>query len=238
MIREIKKKKLILDNRKPFSVETQHLIEEMNQLDWIHSSLRLDGYSVNRESVGQILAGGFLVNQSINLHAAVSSLQQTIRLFAHMADMEMDLNEAAIQKVYQVMEQSSEVGYRKNNPILRMLNYNPPHFKEVDEQMSILVQWLHRDQSHINPIETAARFHNKLMEIYPFESGTEALARSLAQYQLIRNGLPPIQWNQSEQEYYDAIQVYLKNEDIQPIYDVLERGVYNKLEVMMQLTAD
>ena len=29
-----------------------------------------------------------------------------------------------------------------------------------------------------------------------------------------------------------------KNENIQPIYEALERAVYNKLDIMLQLTAD
>ena len=59
-----------------------------------------------------------------------------------------------------------------------------------------------------------------------------------AQYLLISKGYPPILWNISEQEYFDAISLYIKTEDVQPIYDVLERGIYNKLEIMMQLTAE
>lgn len=238
MYREIKKKKVILDNRKPYSAEASRFLYELNSVDWIFSSIRLDGYSINRDSVERIVKGEFLVNQSVDLHRMISNMQQVIKSMDSMAQMDTNLNEAMLFTVYNSLEGLSGSEYRKSNPILHMLNYNPPHFKEVEEQMELLFQWLYQDQGDGNPMERAAFLHNKLIEIYPFEIGTERLARTLAQYQLIRSGLPPIQWNMSEQEYYDSIKQYLKNEEIQPIYDALERGVYNKLEIMMQLTSE
>ena len=238
MFREIKKKKLILENRKPYPIEKDRFLDEMNQVDWIYSSLRLDGFNVNKESVERILKGDFLVNMSVSIHATISNFQQMIKLLHEMAGMDVYLNENYVFKVYETLERPPETAYRKSNPILRMINYNPPHFKEIEEQMEMLFHWLHSDQYQTNPIEKAAYLHNKLIEIYPFETGTESIARSLAQYYLMQNGFPPILWNLSEQEYYDAVEVYLKKEEIQPIYDVLERGVYNKLEIMMQLTAE
>jgi hypothetical protein len=77
-----------------------------------------------------------------------------------------------------------------------------------------------------------------LVEIYPYETCSEAVARMAMYYELIRNGYPPVLLNLSEQEYYAAIRSYLKKEEIQPLYEPLERGVYNKLEIMMQLTAN
>lgn len=238
MYREIKKKKLILDNRKPYPPEASRFLYELNSVDWIFSSIKLDGYRINRDSVERIIKGEFLVNQSVDLHRMISNMEQVIKSMYRMVEMGTDLNEAMLFTIYNSLEGIPTSDYRKSNPILRMLNYNPPHFKEVEEQMELLFQWLYSDQSEGNPIQKAAILHNKIIEIYPFESGTEGLARSLSQYQLIRSGLPPIQWNMSEQEYYDGIQLYLRKEEIQPIYDALERGVYNKLEVMMQLTSE
>ncbi len=155
-----------------------------------------------------------------------------------MNEMDVYLNEKYLFKIYSALTKPDIVEYRKSNPVLRMIGYNPPHFKEIEEQMEILFNWLYKDLYLINPIEKAAYLHNKLIEIYPFETASEAVARMAAQYLLISKGYPPILWNISEQEYFDAISLYIKTEDVQPIYDVLERGIYNKLEIMMQLTAE
>ena len=104
--------------------------------------------------------------------------------------------------------------------------------------MDILLQWLSTADCDHNPILKAAYLHNKLIEIYPFETNSESIARMALYYELIRNGYPPVPLNISEQEYYMALEAYLKKENIQPIYEALERSVYNKLDVMLQLTAD
>ncbi len=238
MYREIKKKKLILDNRKPYRKEAADFLAEIHRLDWIHSSLRLDGSSLTRAAVERILKGEFLIDVGIKDHSFISNYREVIDLIYDMADMGFYLNEKYMFKLYQTLTKEEPPEYRKNNPVLRMIAYNPPHFKEIGEQMEMLFHWLHSNSHEANPIEKAAYLHNKIIEIYPYETASEAMARTAAQYHLIRNGLPPIFWNISEQEYYDAIRVYLKKEEIQPIYDVLERGVFNKLEIMMQLTAE
>jgi Fic family protein len=236
--REIKKKKLILDNRKPYRKEVSQFLDELNRLDWIYSSMRLDGSNLSRASVERILKGEFLIDVSVKDHSTISNYKNVIDQIYDMVEMDFYLNEKYLFKLYQTLTNETESEYRKFNPVLRMISYNPPHFYEIEEQMELLFNWLHSGASETNPIEKAAYLHNKLIEIYPYKTDSEAMARIAAQYHLIRNGLPPILWNISEQEYYDAIHLYLKNENIQPIYDVLERGVFNKLEIMMQLTAD
>lgn len=237
MFREIKKKKIILENRKPYTKETQNLIDEMNRTDWVYSSLKLDGSTLSRDSVGKILKGSFLVDVSVREHGIISNLNSVINFIADMVDMGFYLNEKYLFKIYNTLTGEEDGAYRKNNPVLRMMEYNPPHFKEINQQMEILFYWLHSAEHQTNPIEKAAYLHNKIIEIYPYQSNSEAMARIVAQYHLMINGFPPVLWNMGEQEYYDALRLYLKKEDISPIYDVLERGVYNKLEVMMQLTA-
>lgn len=236
MFREIKKRKIILENRKPFTEEATLFLQELNQSDWIHSSLRLDGSNLSKETVERILRGEFLVEVSVSNHATIGNYQEAIRLLTDMVDMNMYLSETLLLKVYGTMVKPALPEYRRSNPVLRMLDYNPPHFKEIDEQIALFFGWLHSDLHSSNPIEKAAYIHNKLIEIYPFESGSEAMARMAAQYHLMISGYPPIQWNISEPEYYDAIRLYLKKEDAGPIADVIERGVYNKMEVMMQIT--
>ena len=238
VFREIKKKKLILDNRKPYAKETAEYIDEINLIDWIYSSLRLDGSSIGKTDVQKIVKGEFLVDVSINDHSAIGNYHDAIKLAYDMADMEIELTEKYLFRFYQILANPERLEYRRTNPILVMLDYNPPHPSEIEEQMDILFQWMNTNDFQSNPILRAAYFHNKLVEIYPYESYSESVARMAMYYEMIRTGYPPILLNLNEPEYYSAIRGYLKKEEIQPLYEPLERGVYNKLEIMMQLTSD
>ena len=236
MFREIKKKKLILDNRKPYTKETAEYIDEINLIDWIYTSMRLDGSSIGKISVQKIVKGDFIVDVTINDHSMIGNYQDAIKLAYDMANMEIELTEKYLFRFYQLLANSESLEYRRTNPILVMLDYIPPHPSEIEEQMEILFQWMNTYDFQSNPILRAAFLHNKLVEIYPYENHSEAVARMAMYYELIRNGFPPVLLNLSESEYYGAIRSYLKKEEIQPMYEPLERGVYNKLEIMMQLT--
>lgn len=238
MFREIKKKKLILDNRKPYTREVTNYIEEINIVDWIYTSMRLDGSTITKSSVQKIIKGEFIVDVTLNDHADIGNYQDAIRFAFDMADMGIEINEQYIFRFYQILAKPQKPEYRRNNPILLMMDYNPPHPKEIDEQIDILIQWLNTFDFQCNPILRAAYLHNKLVEIYPFETYSEAIARMAMYYELILNGYPPVLLNLSEQEYYSAIKSYLRKEDVQPIYEALEKSVYYKLEMMMRLTSN
>jgi len=238
VFREIRKKKLILDNRKPYTKETAEYIDEINLIDWIYTSMRLDGSSIGKSSVQRIVKGEFVVDVTINDHSAIGNYQDAIKLAYDMADMEIELTEKYLFRFYQILANPEKLEYRRTNPILVMIDYIPPHPGEIEEQMDILFQWMNTNDFQSNPILRAAYLHDKLVEVYPYETHSEAVARMAMYYELIRNGFPPVLLNLSESEYYAAIRSYLKKEEIQPLYEPLERGVYNKLEIMMQLTAD
>lgn len=236
MFREIKKKKLILDNRKPYTNEVTNYIEELNLIDWIYSSMILDGCDITKASIQKIIKGEIVVDVTLNDHVGIGIQQSAVKFAYDMAAMGIEMNERYLLRFYQNLAKPTKVEYRRNNPILVMMDYNPPHPRDIEEQIEILFQWLNTNDFQSNPILRAAYLHNKLIEIYPFESHTEAVARMVMYYELIKNGFPPVLLNLTEQEYYAAIKSYLRKEEIQPIYEPLERGVYHKLEMMMQLT--
>ena len=238
MFREIKKKKLILDNRKPYAGEAIRLIEEINQVDWIYTAMRLDGNNIARNNVQKIVRGEFVIDVKVGDHAVITQYQKVIKLAYDMADMKAEPDEKSLFRFYQILADHGTQEYRRTNPVLVALDYNPPYPSEIEEQMEILTQWMQVNDFQNNPILRAAYLHNKIVEIYPYETHSEAVARMAMYFELLRNGYPPVLLNLSESEYYAAIRSYLKKEEIQPMYDPLERAVYNKLEIMMQLTAD
>lgn len=237
MFREIKKKKIILNYRKPYTNEVNRFINEINQVDWIHTSMRLDGNNITRDNVQRIVKGEFVVDVKVNDHTVITKYQEAIQYINNIAGMGAELDEKELFHFYRILANTGVEEYRRTNPVLVSLDYNPPHPSEIEEQMGLLFQWMREYDFQNNQILKAAYLHNKIVEIYPYESCSEAIARLAMYSELIKNGYPPILLNMSESEYYSVIRSYLKKEEIQPMYLPLERAVYNKLEVMMQLTS-
>lgn len=236
MKREIKKKKIILEYRKPFRSEALTYIEELNLVDWIHSSMYYDGSALTRQGVLRILKGEYIIEATVEDHLLVGNYHRAIKLAYDLIEMEMDLDQKRIFQLYGTLTETEHVIYRKTNPILVEFDYNPPHPQELEEQMNLFNHWLAAENCDHDPILKAAYLHNKFIEIYPFEEYCEATARLLMNYQLIRYGFPPVALNLRESEYHKGVIQYLKREDVKPIYEALEQAVYNKLELMLQIT--
>ena len=68
MIREIRKKRVILENRAPFPEHIRAFVKETELLDWLEMNLRLDGSSLTRENIKAVLDGEVMLGGRIMDH--------------------------------------------------------------------------------------------------------------------------------------------------------------------------
>ena len=237
MFREIKKKQIILENRKPYNKEIADYITELNKFDWIFSSLRIDGSSLTKVQIERIMKGEFFEDQPLSFHARIEKFNNLFSTTQELLEMSFSFNKKILHTFANILAEDESDQYRRSNPVLVSLSYNPPHPAEIAEQIDILMTWFFSDDMGTNPLRKAACLHNRIIEIYPFESVTEEVARAAMYYYLMENGYPTFDLNVSDSEYNRAVAAYLKNENIDPFYNVIERSLFTKMEVLMQLTA-
>jgi Fic family protein len=210
----------------------------MNALDWIHGSMRLDGSTISREETETILKGGVVRSARLDDHVSVERYSGLIKATNDMLAMSYYINKKMLLAFHQKLTGDHQIGYRKENPVLLAYNYNPPHPSEIEEQMELVMNWFYSGGMEANPVLRAACLHLRIIEVYPFDTFSEAVARAAMYYCLMENGLPPFEISMREQEYNVAIMAYLKTEDPQPFYMEVERGLYNKMEVLTRLTQE
>lgn len=87
--------------------------------------MRLDGNNLSRNSVERILKGEFLIDVSVKDHSYISNYKNVIDQIYDMVEMDFYLNEKYLFKLYQTLTNETEYEYRKFNPVLRMISYNP-----------------------------------------------------------------------------------------------------------------
>jgi len=238
MFREIKKKQLILENRKPFSKQISDYITELNKNDWICSSLRLDGSALTKTQIQRIIKGEFFEDQPLSFHARIERYNNLFKTTQELLEMSFSFNKNLLHTFAKTLSDDNSAQYRRSNPILVSLNYNPPHPAEIAEQIDILMTWFFSDDMATNPLMKAACLHNRIIEVYPFESITEEIARASMYYYLMENGYPPFDLNLSESQYNIATSAYLKNENLEPFYNAIEQSLFTKMELLIQLTAE
>lgn len=236
MYTEVKRKKLIRENRKPYSKEAEALIREVEMLDLIFGCLLLDGIFLSKGDILKIIRGEYVVALSINDHVLIRNYCDAYALLNEMHQFQYELDEKGLIKLYKVFTKSNQEIYRSANPILHTIDYNPPHFKAIDEQMKVLFDFMRETKLTMNPILRAAYLHNKLIEIYPFESNNFETARFALEYELMLNGLPIIMLDFKEQDYFDHIRRYIKTENVEPFYNSILAMIIKKQEFLLSIT--
>lgn len=62
--------------------------------------------------------------------------------------------------------------------------------------------------------------HAEIVRIHPFEDGNGRTSRLIANHILVRHGLLPVAIEAVKQEYTDALNLYFREKDLQPLTDL------------------
>lgn len=253
MYRELNRKRIILENRKPYSSDTTRLMAEMNLLDFAYTAMRLSGSSLTQKMVSEILQGVFFTEVSLKEHAKIERYKIVLAEMQSMCEMKNSLSPEITARLFRLLTGEEKAAFRKKTEITEEIAYLPPPASEIESRLTVLMNWIARDgevYESANPFETedlaeapsnfilrAAYLHNRFIALCPYEKENLEMARVLMYYYLMYKGYPVFALNFSRQEYCDAISVYLKKGEIEPFYSGLSRSIFNKTEILMQLTA-
>lgn len=204
--RELNKKRIILDRRKPYKSDVAEFINEINLVDFVYTFFKLDGSAITREMITGMLKGNFYTDVSLIDHARVQRYREVYNELENMRQMKIGFSEPVFSYVYSLLENAPEVKYREDNPVIFEWNYNPPHPSDIRNRLNLLINWIERDGAayeKINPLETpdlqespsdfvlrAAYLHSRILSIYPYESGNVEIALIMMYYYFICKGYP------------------------------------------------
>lgn len=102
--------------------------------------------------------------------------------------------------------------FRKDNEYVRIGTHIAPAPEHIDRLIEqLLIDYDSDTKSHL--VEKIVRFHLEFERIHPFVDGNGRIGRLLMNYQLIRNGFPPvILRNKGKKDhYYPAFVEYIDN---------------------------
>ena len=239
MIREIRKKIIVLGNRLPFAQHTKDYIDHMERMDWIYMNLALDGSPLTRDNVEGILQGEMVLTGRIMDHVLIERLDRLqAMIYAGAGADEAISNVLASRLAFEFCDGDIEAAQlRKSTPTLQQFSYTPVLPVYILPQLTQLLADADWQGEFDNPFLKAARLHNGFMAIWPYKENNEVLARALMEYYLVKQGFPMVPLEMTETEYNSQFVSYIKTGDCTFLADSLARAVHDRLELMIQLTA-
>jgi len=235
-MREITKKKFILDNRKPFDPKVERQMKEQYEKEWIYSSNLLSGYNLTLEETEKILNGQYIVDRTIEEHIAVRNMRDGIEYIYIISKQGNKLTYEELMEISKYFSIDEELAFRKDNPMMAQYGYIPKKYNDMEEVLRRYVKSFDALKADIDVITKAIVLHHKFIEVHPFEKCNSRIARALLNYELLKNEFPPINFDFEKEDYETCVKEFMGTGKIEGFKKLIEEKVNTRLAQLIEKT--
>ncbi len=231
-----------LDRRRPFGLETEKTIKLTEMEDFVFSNLRLDGSSITKEQVKEILSGKVVEAACISDHTCIGIFADVLCAMDDYLALDTDVDLRLIESIQDLLCDGAGKLWRTGDFEVCTYEYFTPPWQESKARIKDMVVEYFGTEMELkfkeNRIYRAIWLHNRILKIYPFDRNNEMTARAVLYYVLKKMGFPIFEIRANEREYNNAVYDFLKNGNERKLYDIFQRSLYNKMCILLQLTED
>ena len=237
MLREIRKKMVILHNRSPFRQDVKDCLAALEHREWILMFLRLSGSRLTEDEINTMLQGGFVLHAAVEECLLVDRVQQLREYIYRLTDMGASLSGQILRDMHAILSGGGREEFRRGGILMEKYGtYSQINGSDVTEAVNEVLRFAAKKTEGENPLEKAAVIHNRILEIYPFSERNELLALAALYYVTAEAGYPLAALKLSEEAYTDLFLYYSRTRDCRGMAQALGEAVLARMDFMMQLT--
>lgn len=222
--RILEKKNKYENNKSKISSVTLSSYEKDFELKFTHNSTAIEGNTLTLMETKVVLEDGVSIGgkelreiyEVINHKKAYEYVKKCIAE-------NKPLTENIVKDLHAILTENIIVGgiYRNQEVRISGAGFTPPAGNEMYMQIKCFYEELN-DKSDLNPIELAAWTHAEFVRIHPFIDGNGRTSRLLMNYQLLSYGFLPVSIDKETRlEYYNSLEEYAVNGNLQPFADLI-----------------
>ena len=201
-----------LDSKRPLPKETLKSLEENFKLEWTYNSNAIEGNTLTLKETKVVLEGITIGGKTIREHLEAINHKESIDFLEELVQDNNELSEIDIKNIHSIVlkgiDNENAGRYRTENVIISGASHIPPDAIIVPESMEKLIYRYDEWKEKYHPIIVAALLHAEFVKIHPFIDGNGRTARLLMNFEVMKNGYPPIIIkNEERHKYYDALDV-------------------------------
>lgn len=192
--RRLLEKKARLDAHRPFPPGLVRRLRGELMIEYTYDSNAIEGSTLTLRETRLVIEEGVTVGgRSLGEHLAARNHPDAIRYVEGLVEDGGELGEGDVLRLHQLVLQGIEEDagrYRSSGVRVAGATFSPPPSGEVRTRVRELLSWLEGNPEEYNPIELAAVFHHRFVQIHPFSEGNGRAARLLMNLVLMRHGYP------------------------------------------------
>jgi Fic family protein len=207
------------------------LLERWTEIEFVHSSLALEGITLDRQQISQLISNEAVgEGDAPKVAAALVTSLRKVATLVRAKDKNAELTSELLLEIHGV----SGVGLRKG-PGTISGSLKPPAPNHLPTVLESAFHWYTAESfAELNPIEQAALVLLRLIEIQPFEENNQRTALVAASLFTLRGDLPPLIIKaQMKTEYFSALDEATRM-NTKPMVELLAWAVADTLDESIQ----
>lgn len=208
----IDEKKKVLDSKRPLPQATLKSLEEKIKLELTYNSNGIEGNTLTLRETKVVLEGITIAGKNLREHLEAINHKDAIEFLEEIIAKKEDLSEYFIKNIHSIIlkeiDKENAGRYRTENVVISGANHVPPESIIVPEYMEKLIIRYNNWKEKYHPVIVAALLHSEFVKIHPFIDGNGRTARLLLNFELIKEGFPPIIIKKNDRlKYYESLDI-------------------------------
>lgn len=230
-----------IDQYRPISKETAKSLREKLIVEWTYNTNAIEGNTLSMSETKVVLEGITIGGKTVVEHLEVINHRDAIEFVENLIKDDKALTETNIRSIHTLIlkEINNKYAgkYRNENVVMSGAKHIPPKHFELNVLMKKLINEYKNEWGTYHPIIKAALLHGEFVKIHPFIDGNGRTARLLLNFELMKNGYPPIIIkNSSRAKYYEVLDYAHTTMDYKPfinlVADLVEKSCTLWLSVL------
>lgn len=192
--KRILSKKKRLDSLRPLPPTLVARLKEQMAIEYTYNSNAIEGNTLTLRETQLVIEEAITIGgKSLSECLEARNHPEAISFVESLVDARGKMTEDNVLHVHKlVMANVAEDAGRYRTAAVRITgaNFMPPPSREVRPRMNRLLEWLKENPDELRPIELAAVFHHRFVQVHPFTEGNGRTARLLMNAVLMKNGYP------------------------------------------------
>jgi excisionase family DNA binding protein len=192
--RRILEKKKKLDGYRPLPHSMIARLRNELMIEYNYNSNAMEGNTLTLHETRLAVEEGITVGgKSLKEYLGAKNHPEAIKFVEELTESGRNIDEDSVLHLHKlILNEIDETAgqYRATGVRIAGAGFMPPPSKEVKPQILMLLKWLRDNPEELTPIELAAMFHHRFVQIHPFAEGNGRVARLLMNAILMKHGYP------------------------------------------------
>lgn len=234
--------KKAIDAHQPFSKGLANSLQDKLIVEWTYNSNAIEGNTLTLSETKVVLEGITIGGKSMVEHLEAINHREAIHFVEDLISNQEPLSEWNIRNIHALIlkeiDNFNAGRYRSENVVISGANHIPPKHYQIGDLMQKLIAEYQNEWKTFHPVVKASLVHGEFVKIHPFIDGNGRTARLLLNFELMKNGYPPIIIkNQERVRYYEVLDLGHTTMNYQPFIALVAERVVESEKLWLSILA-